>query len=418
MSLENERTMGCDKSSTSKYTPFSVSKDLLNRVIEEDQDAYTELDLAIRPRLLGYFYRRLPQEAEDLAQNSIIRITASIDKFRGDSERPFSHQFTSWCFAIARNTLYTELAQMAKRNRSFTPQNLDGDDRSFDETISDLYYHSHPYDAVSADPLPKEVDDEKLGQIDFNQFLDNWFDRNLTERQQYIVARRKAGKGNSEIADELGLYRSTIGKKVMKIKSKVETNLLRPARFRPLKEFRDEDVVGLSKKSLDSAVEHGKLKVIRVLGRLYTSLECIGEYLAERRDSLDKTQALSGLVYIGNYTSPVEYFTLLRNSQYRRLLVFISGRAYIHPEDLEDIKRKRNQKEDRFAEKLPPDEAYVALRTIVKTAAVYSRYRTAIVEGRLEAVKKDRNFWVKPEVIAEYNERYKSRDANNKKPEN
>lgn len=337
----------------------------------------------------------------------MIRIISSIDRFRGDSKGPFSRQFTSWCFAIARNTLYAEIVQIGKRNRNFVPQNLEGDNRSFDETISDLYYHGRPPDTAFKDPSVEGGVSENTKRIDFNQFIDSWFGKNLTDRQRQIVALRHAGKGNSEIAAELGFYRSTIGKAVMKIKSKVENDLLRPVKFRPVIEFRDEGVIGLSEKSLDSAIQHGKLKVIRILGWVYTTLEFIGEYLAERRDGLDQAQALNGFVPIGTHASPAEYNSILRNSKYRRAVVFTSGRAYIHPEDLEEIKKQRNQRPVKPDQKIPPAEGYVVLKTVVKTAAESSRYRDAIVDGRLKAIKENGIVWVTPEAINEYNARYK-----------
>lgn len=405
MSLEDERILYRNETPAFKYRPFSVSGDLITRAKAEDQTAYTELDLAIRPRLLGYFYRRLPEEAEDLAQNTIIKIAAGLKKFRVDSERSVPYQFTSWCFKIARITFYEELIESGKRERSFVPQNPYEQDEPFDEIISGLHYQYNPHDYTFSDPSSEE--DEEIEKPNIQQLLNDWFDKNLTKRQQYIVVQRATGKGNMEIGGELKLYRSTIGKEAMKIKRKIEDDLLRPANFRPLKEFRDESITGLGNKSLYSAVVCDRLKVVRVLDRVYTSPECIEKYLAGRRDNLDKAQTLNGLVYIGDHTSPGEYFSLLRNSSYRRLLNFVNGRPYIHPEDLEDIKKRRNQNPTKPTKILPPVEGCVELRSIVQTHTEYAKYKTAILAGRLEAVKERRIFWITPEAISEYNERYK-----------
>lgn len=50
MSLEDEKAGGHGEAPVIKYSPFNVSKDLLNRARAGDQNAFTELDLAVRPR--------------------------------------------------------------------------------------------------------------------------------------------------------------------------------------------------------------------------------------------------------------------------------------------------------------------------------------------------------------------------------
>lgn len=405
MTLEDEQMLGRQKA-VPKYAPFNVSADLIFRAKTGEEEAFTELDLAIRPRLLGYFYNRVPNQAEDLAQDTIIKVYSSLDRFRGDSKRPVPYQFTSWCFAIARSTLYAGLRELPKREKDFVPQNREGDNRSFDEIISDLYYH-HNHEAVSTNPPSEKGSDKKTEQTDFNQILGAWFDRNLTERQRFIIVQKTTGKRNAEIGHELQLSDTSIDKEVRRVRLRLERELLDPANFKPLIEFRNENVEGLEKGPLTQAAIKGRLKVIRVLGRVYTSLECIGEYLANRRDSLDKTQALNGLVYIGSHTNYNEYFSLLRYPLYRKFLVFVDNRAYIRPEDLKEIKDRRNQKPIKPSKVLPSVDGYVRLIDIARTHTEYARYRSAIKAGRLDAIKQDGSFLVAPAALSEYDKKYK-----------
>lgn len=426
MSLETEEIAIREIIPSSKFGPFSVSEGLINKAKEGDQDAYTELDFAIRPRLLGYFYQRLPEEAEDLTQISMIKIASNLDKFHINlegplpvSRHPFPVRFTYWCFRIAKNTLYEGLRELAKRERNFVPSIPDGQNNSFDEIISHLAYNFSSSDPVFMDPTsmgeidkqvdPGKQDNEVIEENSMCQLLNTWFDQNLIGRQRDVVAQKMVGKQNAEIAAEMNLHDTTVDKIICRARNKVVEELFSQANLSPLKSFRDDNIAGLGKEILSTAAMNGRLKVIKILGRVYTTPEFIREYLITRRDNLDKNQVIQGLVYIGEHTTYDEYNSLHSNYHYRKLLVRINGRYYIRPEDLEDIREKRSQRASQPAKILPTIQGYMNLKDVVKTNSEFSRCRAAILAGRLEAIKERRNFFVTTTAVAEYYEKYKNK---------
>ena len=64
---------------------------------------------AVSPRLEAFILRACkPSVAEDLLQETLIKIARNLDGFRGESEI----QFRAWCYQVARNTLCDHFRRM------------------------------------------------------------------------------------------------------------------------------------------------------------------------------------------------------------------------------------------------------------------------------------------------------------------
>ena len=101
--------------------------------IKGDQHAFAELVRNYTPQIYNFVYRLCGnvQTAEDVTQETFIKVWKSLKKY--DSNQ----SFRAWIFTIARNTTTDHL----RKKTSVPFSNLDYEDRSFDETISDTTEH-------------------------------------------------------------------------------------------------------------------------------------------------------------------------------------------------------------------------------------------------------------------------------------
>lgn len=90
----------------------TISKELVDKALHGDQDAWTQLYTVLYPRLLALARRRLfsPQDAEDAVSETMVRAVKAAPKFKWRNGG-----FTAWVFAIETNILndYGRRAYMA-----------------------------------------------------------------------------------------------------------------------------------------------------------------------------------------------------------------------------------------------------------------------------------------------------------------
>lgn len=90
---------------------------LLDRAQRGDVYARDQLLTALRSPLLGYFSYRLPEDAEDLAQTALIRISRAIPRI--DPGRA-NHYIST----VARNLLRTAYRRRGRDRRRYAPEAL------------------------------------------------------------------------------------------------------------------------------------------------------------------------------------------------------------------------------------------------------------------------------------------------------
>jgi RNA polymerase sigma-70 factor (ECF subfamily) len=85
--------------------------DLIKRMRARDESAVAELDSTYRTRIqqLAMRYLKNPEDAEEVAQDVLLKVYRKIDAFRGDSA------LSSWIFRITFNTVMSRL-----RSQKFT----------------------------------------------------------------------------------------------------------------------------------------------------------------------------------------------------------------------------------------------------------------------------------------------------------
>jgi RNA polymerase sigma-70 factor, ECF subfamily len=168
---------------------------------------------------LGSYGGDVDANAGDFAQEALIKITANLDSFRGES------RFTTWAQKIAMNVALTELKRRRWR----------------DVSLQELFARR---EAANGEPADTQLSPEQLAlQNTVLQELRRMVDEELTDRQQEaVVAVILEGMPVSEVARRMDTNQNALYK------------LLHDAR-RKLK--RQMEAAGLSPQEVLAAFEEG-----------------------------------------------------------------------------------------------------------------------------------------------------------------
>ena len=168
---------------------------------------------------LGNYGGGVDANAEDFAQEALIKITGNLDSFRGES------RFTTWAHKIAMNVAFTELKRRRWR----------------DVSLQDLFARREGADRGPADTqlTPEQLTFRNMVLGELRRMVDE----ELTDRQrEAVVAVLLEGMPVSEVARRMGTNQNALYK------------LLHDAR-RKLK--RQMEAAGLSPQEVLAAFEEG-----------------------------------------------------------------------------------------------------------------------------------------------------------------
>ena len=91
---------------------------LVGRMRARDESAVAELDAAYRARIqqLALRYVRTPEDAEEVAQDVLLKVYRKIEAFRGDAA------LSSWIYRITFNTVMSRLRSQKLSSRFEVPE--------------------------------------------------------------------------------------------------------------------------------------------------------------------------------------------------------------------------------------------------------------------------------------------------------
>jgi RNA polymerase sigma-70 factor (ECF subfamily) len=143
-----------------------------------------------------------PSLADDCAQETMLRVRARLDDFRGES------RFTTWALAIGTRLLFDEL-----RHRRWQ-------DTSFDALV-----------AAAESPASFELDDraapeQQLAQARVLAALKEAIETALTDRQRKVLVAELAGMPHAEIAAQLSMERNALYKLAHDGRKKLKAHLV------------------------------------------------------------------------------------------------------------------------------------------------------------------------------------------------
>jgi RNA polymerase sigma-70 factor, ECF subfamily len=159
--------------------------------MSESQKDFTALYGEYYPKIVVYLRRLVGDaEAEDVAQEAFVKISRSLDGFRGES------QLSTWIYRIATNTAMDHHRKPSSQQSARTVAISDEDDLSADER------------AMLQDNAP--LHDTALIRKDMNECIRGLVN-DLPENYRFVLMLGDLdGFTNAEIADILGLSLETV----------------------------------------------------------------------------------------------------------------------------------------------------------------------------------------------------------------
>jgi RNA polymerase sigma-70 factor (ECF subfamily) len=206
----NHPTKACvepsDQEPSSEPRVEASDDTLMTKVQAGDCQAFTILVDRYKDRVLNFVYRMVGQyqTAEDLAQETFVRVYT-----RRDSYRPGS-TFSVWLYTIARNLTLNYIRDMRRRSAVWP-------DRSADDL------EGFVGDPESLDPL------EELEKAELSQEVDQAIARLPSKFREVIVLRDINGLEYQEIAKilrcPLGTVKSRVNRARLRLKELLEAQL-------------------------------------------------------------------------------------------------------------------------------------------------------------------------------------------------
>jgi RNA polymerase sigma-70 factor (ECF subfamily) len=175
---------------------MSTDAALVGRMRARDESAVAELESTYRGRIqqLALRYVRNPEDAEEVAQDVLLKVYRKIDAFRGDAA------LSSWIYRITFNTVMSRLRSQKQRDRF---ERREDDLLSFDDEANGRRVSHELADAAS-------LADEALLRSQLRLRVD----RALQEMPQIyrvpVVLRDIEGLTTEEASEQLGIKEQTL----------------------------------------------------------------------------------------------------------------------------------------------------------------------------------------------------------------
>ena len=156
----------------------------------DNKREFSAIHAEYRPKIVGYLRRLVGDaDAEDVAQEAFVKISRSLDGFRGES------RLSTWIYRIATNTAMDHLRKPATRQSS---QQENG--RIDDNELSE-------YDSI-VDDAP--LHDTLLIRKDMNECIRSLVNDLPENYRAVLVLSDLEGFTNAEIGDVLGMSLDTV----------------------------------------------------------------------------------------------------------------------------------------------------------------------------------------------------------------
>ncbi len=155
--------------------------------MKEDVRDFQKIYAEYYPKIVGYLRRLVGAEAEDTAQETFVKISQSLDRFRGESS------LATWIYRIATNSAMDHLRKTSSRKTLLTQE----EDLPSTEDDSPLEEKSPRLDTLL---IRKDMNDCIRGLV--NDLSENY--------RTVLVLSDLEGFTNAEIGDVLGLSLETV----------------------------------------------------------------------------------------------------------------------------------------------------------------------------------------------------------------
>ena len=175
----------------------------MNTSVSEFQIIYD----TFQPKILRYLTHLAgEQEAEDLAQETFVKVHQGLENFRGES------QLSTWIYRIATNTALDRL-----RSPSFQ--------RAAQASLSEKLEETQIADKVIGAEEKKPLIEKQLIREEMNECIRGYIEKLPESYRTVLVLSEWEGLRNSEIAEILGVTLNTVKIRLHRAKTKLKEEL-------------------------------------------------------------------------------------------------------------------------------------------------------------------------------------------------
>jgi RNA polymerase sigma-70 factor (ECF subfamily) len=173
--------------------------------MDDNQQEFQEIYAAFQPKILRYLTRLVgDSEAEDLTQETFVKVHGALEKFRSES------QLSTWIYRIATNTALDKLRspsfqRMAQPNLS--DESIEGDDRVV------LVKEEKP-------PVEKQLIREEM-----NDCIWGYIEKLPENYRAVLVLSEYEGLKNDEIVNILDITLDTVKVRLHRARAKLKEEL-------------------------------------------------------------------------------------------------------------------------------------------------------------------------------------------------
>jgi len=166
-----------------------------------DETTFDALFLAHYQPIFRLLYRiaGTREEAEDLAQETFLRLHRSPELWRGSQQEPREHNVRAWLYRVATNLAYNALRSQQRRTRR--------EDVVLGQTLS----------AGRSEPDPVEAAEREDERAAVRRTL-----AALPERKAQLLLMRHAGLSYRELAEALGIAPGSVGTSLVRAEAAFE----------------------------------------------------------------------------------------------------------------------------------------------------------------------------------------------------
>lgn len=167
---------------------------LVKQASEGNMQAYEELIRAYQKKVYNIAFRMMgnSEDAEDIAQETFIKVYRSLSKFRGDSA------FSTWLYRIATNISIDQLRKKKNRMVVYIDNNVEGEEGDIQRQLKD------------DSPSPEDIAETK----ELKNTVQNAINRLSPDHKAVIVLRDIKGLQYDEIARILNCPEGTIKSRI------------------------------------------------------------------------------------------------------------------------------------------------------------------------------------------------------------
>ncbi len=176
-------------------------------MMSANESEFQKIYNTFQPKILRYLTHLAgEQEAEDLAQETFVKVHQGLENFRGES------QLSTWIYRIATNTVLDRL-----RSPSFQRVAQTSLSKDLDET--------ELADKVICTEEKKPLIEQQLIREEMNKCIRGYIEKLPENYRTVLILSEWEGLKNNEIAEILGVTLDTVKIRLHRAKSKLKEEL-------------------------------------------------------------------------------------------------------------------------------------------------------------------------------------------------